>query len=47
VQNQCPNDPVAHIGMALDGPALQDVLNQLGPNTPGFTPSCTNFGIAL
>ncbi|HEY2768384.1 MAG TPA: alpha/beta fold hydrolase [Solirubrobacteraceae bacterium] len=45
LQNQCPSDPVAHIGMFDDSPALQNVLNQLSssPN-PSFQPSCTNFG---
>lgn len=45
VQNQCPSDPVAHIGMFDDSPALQNVLNWLSqaPNT-SFTATCTNFG---
>jgi triacylglycerol esterase/lipase EstA (alpha/beta hydrolase family) len=47
LQDQCPTDPVGHIGIFTDGPALQDVLNQLGPNTPGFRPTCSGFGIGL
>jgi triacylglycerol esterase/lipase EstA (alpha/beta hydrolase family) len=47
LQHQCPTDPVGHIGMFTDGPALQDVLNQLGPNTPDFHPSCSGFGVGL
>jgi hypothetical protein len=47
VQNQCPNDPVGHIGMLEDSPSLQDVLNQLGPDNPSFTPTCTNEGEGL
>jgi triacylglycerol esterase/lipase EstA (alpha/beta hydrolase family) len=47
LQDQCPSDPVGHIGIFLDGPALQNVLNQLGPNTPGFHPSCTGYGIGM
>jgi triacylglycerol esterase/lipase EstA (alpha/beta hydrolase family) len=47
LQDQCPTDPVGHIGIFTDGPALQDVANQLGPNTPGFHPTCSGFGIGL
>jgi hypothetical protein len=45
IQNQCSSDPVAHIGMFDDSPALQNVLNQLSssPN-PSFKASCTNYG---
>ncbi|HWX97448.1 MAG TPA: alpha/beta fold hydrolase [Solirubrobacteraceae bacterium] len=45
IQNQCPSDPVAHIGMFDDSPSLQNVLNQLSssPN-PSFRASCTNYG---
>jgi pimeloyl-ACP methyl ester carboxylesterase len=45
IQNQCSNDPVAHIGMFDDSPALQNVLNQLSssPN-PSFKASCSNYG---
>jgi pimeloyl-ACP methyl ester carboxylesterase len=47
IQNQCPDDPVGHIGIAFDGPALQDVLNILGPDNPGFHPTCTDYGATL
>jgi triacylglycerol esterase/lipase EstA (alpha/beta hydrolase family) len=45
IQEQCPSDPVAHIGMFDDSPSLQNVLNQLSatPN-PSFKASCTNYG---
>ena len=45
IQSQCPNDPVEHIGMFDDSPALQNVLNQLSasPN-PSFKATCTNYG---
>jgi hypothetical protein len=46
-QNQCPSDPVGHIGMFEDSPSLQDVLNQLGPDSPSFKPTCTNEGEGL
>jgi triacylglycerol esterase/lipase EstA (alpha/beta hydrolase family) len=45
VQDQCPDDPVGHIGMSFDGPVLQNVLNQLGPDDPDFQASCAGFGI--
>jgi pimeloyl-ACP methyl ester carboxylesterase len=46
LQNQCPTDPVAHIGMASDSPVWQNVLNQLSasPNA-SFKATCSNFGI--
>jgi pimeloyl-ACP methyl ester carboxylesterase len=45
IQNQCSSDPVAHIGMFDDSPALQNVLNQLSatPN-PSFKATCSNYG---
>jgi len=45
IQNQCPSDPVAHIGMFDDSPSLQNVLNQLSasPNE-SFKASCSNYG---
>ncbi len=48
LQEQCPTDPVEHIGMASDSPALQNVLNELSasPN-PSFKAKCENFGIDL
>lgn len=47
IQNQCPTDDTGHIGIVFDGPAIQNVLNVLGPNTPGFKAACTNFGIGV
>jgi triacylglycerol esterase/lipase EstA (alpha/beta hydrolase family) len=47
LQDQCPTENVGHVGIFVDGPTIQNVLNQLGPNTPGFRPACTNFGPAL
>lgn len=47
IQDQCPNDPTGHVGIVFDGPALANVLNVLGPNTPGFSAACTNYGIGL
>jgi hypothetical protein len=35
LQEQCPNDPVAHIGMASDSPALQNLLNWLSASLNG------------
>jgi len=48
IQEQCPTDPVEHIGMASDSPVLQNVLNQLSasPNL-SFKATCSNFGIPL
>jgi hypothetical protein len=46
LQNQCPTDPVEHIGMASDSPALQDVQNQLVGGPASFKPTCTGFGPA-
>ena len=45
IQNQCPSDPVAHIGMFDDSPSLQNVLNQLSqaPNE-SFKATCSNYG---
>jgi pimeloyl-ACP methyl ester carboxylesterase len=45
IQDQCPSDPVEHIGMFDDSPALQNVLNQLSatPNA-SFKASCSNYG---
>lgn len=44
LQDQCPLNPVGHVGLFLDGPTLQNVLNVLGPDDPDFRPSCTNYG---
>lgn len=47
VQGQCPDDTVGHVGMFNDSPVMQDVLNQLGANTPGFKPVCEGYGLPL
>ncbi len=47
IQDQCPLDPVGHVGMFVDSPVLQNVLDQLGPRTPGFRARCTGFGPSL
>jgi pimeloyl-ACP methyl ester carboxylesterase len=41
IQNQCPKDPVGHIGMFEDSPVMQNVLNQLSasPNS-SFAATC-------
>jgi pimeloyl-ACP methyl ester carboxylesterase len=45
IQSQCPKDPVAHIGMFDDSPALQNVLNQLSASpSPTFSATCSNYG---
>jgi triacylglycerol esterase/lipase EstA (alpha/beta hydrolase family) len=48
IQNQCPSDPVAHIGMFEDSPALQNVLNQLSasPNA-SFSATCSKYGAGI
>jgi triacylglycerol esterase/lipase EstA (alpha/beta hydrolase family) len=48
LQNQCPTDPVGHIGMASDSPVLQNMLNQLSqsPNS-SFKATCTSFGVGF
>lgn len=48
IQSQCPNDPVAHIGMFDDSPSLQNVVNQLGasPNS-AFQAQCSNYGLGI
>jgi hypothetical protein len=45
IQNQCPADPVAHIGVFDDSPTLQNVVNQLSasPNE-SFKATCSNYG---
>jgi triacylglycerol esterase/lipase EstA (alpha/beta hydrolase family) len=44
LQDLCPDDPVTHSGITLDGPVMQIILNALGPDVPGFTPTCTAYG---
>ncbi|MFI1237120.1 esterase/lipase family protein [Nocardia salmonicida] len=46
LQDQCPADPVGHVGMYLDSPTMQNILNLLGPNTPEFRADCTGYGPA-
>jgi triacylglycerol esterase/lipase EstA (alpha/beta hydrolase family) len=40
LQHQCPADATDHLGIAYDTTALQDVVNALGPDSPGFEPVC-------
>lgn len=48
IQNQCPSDPSEHVGIVMDSPAAQDVLNELSSDPdPAFQPACNNFGPAL
>jgi len=47
IQDQCPSDNVGHIGMFADSPVLQNVMNQLGSNTPGFKATCSGYGLPL
>ena len=48
IQNQCPGDPVGHIGMFEDSPALQNVLNQLSSSPNGsFSATCSKYGLGL
>jgi triacylglycerol esterase/lipase EstA (alpha/beta hydrolase family) len=48
VQNQCPKDPVAHIGMFEDSPSLQNVVNQLSASPNGsFSATCSNYGLGV
>lgn len=47
IQDQCPGDTVGHVGMFHDGPTLQNVVNELGPNAPGFRPTCSGYGLPL
>jgi triacylglycerol esterase/lipase EstA (alpha/beta hydrolase family) len=48
LQSQCPSDPVAHIGMFEDSPALQNVLNQLSASPNGsFQASCSKYGLGI
>jgi triacylglycerol esterase/lipase EstA (alpha/beta hydrolase family) len=44
LQQQCPQDASDHISIAYDSNALQDMINALGPDTPGFQPSCAAVG---
>ena len=44
IQDQCPGDPTGHIALFLDGPTVQNIVNQLGPQLAGFHPQCTGYG---
>jgi len=41
LQDQCSTDFTEHLGIIYDPVALQDVMNALGPDHPGFKPSCS------
>jgi triacylglycerol esterase/lipase EstA (alpha/beta hydrolase family) len=45
LQDECPADPVGHIGLFDDGVALQDMLSALGSDHPVYDPTCTGYGI--
>jgi len=46
LQDQCPDDPVSHVGMIEDWPALQNVLNELGDRPArDFQPQCADYGV--
>jgi triacylglycerol esterase/lipase EstA (alpha/beta hydrolase family) len=47
VQNQCPYDKVGHVGMFTDRVVLQNIMNELGPNTTGYKASCYGYGMSL
>jgi len=47
LQDQCPDDPVAHVGISYDSPTIQNVLNELGPNVSNFKAVCQGYGIGL
>jgi triacylglycerol esterase/lipase EstA (alpha/beta hydrolase family) len=44
LQAQCPQDQSDHLSISYDSNALQDVLNALGPDDPGFQPTCASVG---
>ncbi len=47
IQDQCPDDPTGHVGISFDSPTIQNVLNELGPDSPDFQPTCEGYGIGL
>ncbi|MEW2525606.1 alpha/beta fold hydrolase [Streptomyces sp. NPDC047071] len=47
VQDQCPKNPVGHVGLFTDGPTTQDVVNALGADKPDFKPVCADYGLPL
>lgn len=44
LQNQCSQDASDHLSIGYDSNALQDVVNALGPDSPGFRPACAAVG---
>lgn len=44
LQNQCPQDASDHLSIGYDSNALQDMINALGPDGPGFQPACAAVG---
>jgi triacylglycerol esterase/lipase EstA (alpha/beta hydrolase family) len=44
LQNQCPQDASDHLSIGYDSNALQDMINALGPDSPGFQPACAAVG---
>ncbi|NGN68936.1 alpha/beta fold hydrolase [Streptomyces sp. A7024] len=47
LQDQCPQNPVGHVGLAFDGPTVQNVVNELGADDPSFRPKCEGYGIGF
>ncbi|MGA4840678.1 esterase/lipase family protein [Streptomyces sp. G45] len=47
LQEQCPKNPVGHVGVFADGPTTQNVVNALGPDKPDFRPDCEDYGPPL
>jgi len=44
LQNQCSQDASDHLSIGYDSNALQDMINALGPDSPGFQPACAAVG---
>ena len=44
LQDQCSQDASDHVSIAYDSNALQDMINALGSDAPGFQPSCASVG---
>jgi triacylglycerol esterase/lipase EstA (alpha/beta hydrolase family) len=47
LQSQCPQDASDHISIPYDSNALQDMINALGADSPGFHPACAAVGPIL
>ncbi|MFD9072037.1 esterase/lipase family protein [Streptomyces lasiicapitis] len=45
LQDQCPKNPVGHVGLFTDGPTTQNVVNALGADKPDFKPACQDYGL--